>query len=276
MNSAAATPVRVHYDGGNTIEINEAGAASLVRARIHDYDSRGIISVVDCHPGKSLTIPGGRNEFETSRQKQIIEWLQRNEKPGRKRVLFIGDSVFMRLQSTTGYCLHAYQNLIDHFNITHIPHHIGGSKSVLMSIDEWLACRPDVVHFNTGLHDLTLHPSGIKLPSYNTFEQYASNLSQIIEVIKQHAVPHIIWASNTPLDEDKYNGKICRRMADIVKYNAAAELVMRANNVEINDLYAAIMQIGIDECMLPDGGHPNYRGSALIGRLVADRILKYQ
>ena len=109
---------------------------------------------------KNIAVIGGRNEMERWRQRQVIEWLAAHERPELPRVLIVGDSIRMRLNDCTGYGLYAYKELLDSWNISHIPHNTGGSGGVRSFIEDWLTSRPDVVHLHAGLHDLTLTPHG--------------------------------------------------------------------------------------------------------------------
>jgi len=236
--------------------------------------------------GKLLYVLGGRNEFEISRQKKIVDWLEGKEKPGRKRVLIIGDSIRMRLNNSTGYGMYAYRNLIEKFNLTHIPHNTGGTNSVLQFIKNWLSCKPDIVHINAGLHDLAFDPipENPSPPAYNSIEQYAANLNQIITIIKESGVQKIIWGSNTPVQEQWHLYKprtnklrtITRTMADVIKYNQVAEDVMQKHGVEINDMLSPLMEVGVEKCLISDGVHLSHTGSEILGNSVATKIMRSQ
>ena len=281
MQYTTAVKATVTYKSGRHIEIEPPQAESLFFSIRAKYDEEGYRSWKD----KLLHILGGRNEFEKARQKKIIDWLKSSEKSGRKRVLIIGDSIRMRLADSTGYGLHAYKYLIDHFNLTHIPHNTGGTKGILVCLENWLSCQPDIVHFNVGLHDLVLNPKGDKIPpSYNSIDQYVANLEKIVDMIKSSNVQSIIWGTNTPVQDEwhryrprsKKDRKVVRTLADVIEYNKAAEEVMKRHNIEINDMFKAIMDAGLEDCLLPDGVHLSYKGSVVLGKLVADKILRYE
>ncbi|MEE8154570.1 MAG: GDSL-type esterase/lipase family protein [Phycisphaerales bacterium] len=225
---------------------------------------------------KRLHLLGGRNEFERSRQQQIVDRLAEAEAPGRKRVLLIGDSIRMRIRDTTGYGLHAYDRLIDHFNLTHIPHNTGGTTPVLDHLEDWLSCQPDIVHVNAGLHDLATTPRGAPPhPGHRPPEIYAKNLRQIVEVINTAGVETTIWALNTPVHDQWHttDRKLHRLNKDVVLYNQIAAEVMAELDVPINDLFQPILEAGLEACLMRDGVHLTHTGSALLGKLVADRIL---
>ena len=226
---------------------------------------------------KRLCLLGGRNEFERSRQEQIIDRLAEAERPGRKRVLLIGDSIRMRIRNTTGYGLHAYNHLMDHFHLTHIPHNTGGTIAVLNHLEDWLSCRPDIVHVNAGLHDLATAAPGAPPHPWNRLpEQYAENLRRIIAIIRDAGVEEIVWALNTPVHDQWHttSRQLHRLNKDVILYNQTATEVMAELHIPINDLFQPILEAGLETCLLRDGVHLTHTGSALLGRIVADRILE--
>lgn len=226
---------------------------------------------------KRLHLLGGRNEFERSRQQQIVDRLAEAERPGRKRVLLIGDSIRMRIRDTTGYGLHAYDRLIDHLNLIHIPHNTGGTIGVLDYIDDWLSSRPDLVHVNAGLHDLATAPPGAPPhPWHQPPEQYAENLRRIVAIIRDAGVEEIVWALNTPVHDQWHttDRKLHRLNKDVTLYNQIAAEIMAELDIPINDLFQPILEAGLETCLMRDGVHLTHTGSALLGRIVADRILE--
>lgn len=232
-------------------------------------------------PTKNLRIVGGRNEFERARQLKILKWLDSNEKPGRQRVLLIGDSIRMRQSDATGYGLHAYRELIKHFNISHISHNTANSGVVLEYINDWLQCRPEVVHFNAGLHDLSTMPGTEILPWWHhPVPRYQNNLRQIIAAMRDAGVKTIIWASSTPVHDGWHNidvrtGKprgALRTNADVIRYNDAAAEVMREFGVPINDLCAVVEREGVEQCLMSDGVHLSAHGARVVGAEVAQAI----
>ncbi len=225
---------------------------------------------------KRLRLLGGRNEFERTRQQQIVDRLAEAERPGRKRVLLIGDSIRMRIRDTTGYGLHAYDRLIDHRNLTHVPHNTGNTDAVLDHLEDWLSCRPDIVHVNAGLHDLATAPPGAPPhPGHQPPEIYAKNLRQIVEMINIAGVETTIWALNTPVHDQWHMTvrKLHRLNKEVALYNQIATQVMTELNIPVNDLFQPILEAGLETCLMRDGVHLTHTGSALLGRIVADRIL---
>ena len=224
---------------------------------------------------KQLRLLGGRNEFERSRQQQIVDRLADTEVPGRERVLLIGDSIRMRIRDTTGYGLHAYDRLDNHVNLTHIPHNTGSTTAVLNYLEDWLSCQPNIVHINAGLHDLaTAAPGAPPHPWNKSPEQYAESLRQIIQIIQHAGVPKIVWALSTPVHDEWHttDRKLHRLNKDVVLYNQIATDIMAELDIPINDLFQPILDAGLETCLMRDGVHLTHTGSALLGRIVADRV----
>jgi hypothetical protein len=224
---------------------------------------------------KRLRVIGGRDEFERALQRRTLEWLERRERPSRPRVLIVGDSIRMRISDCSGYGLYAYKLLASSWNISHIPHNTGGSKTVCVFIDDWLGCRPDVVHLHVGLHDLATTPWG-KGPEHVSPETYRANLRYIIERIRSTpSVKHLIWGRITPVVEALHNmeNRILRRLqSDVDLYNEVADEVMAAERVESNDIAAPLHAMGVANGLLIDGVHLNPAAAAILGRQVAERV----
>jgi len=266
MSYITAESATIRRKDGSTVQLNGPPAQRLYLHRNTQDQSV-----------KWLRLLGGRNEFERSRQQQIVDRLADAEAPGRKRVLLIGDSIRMRLRDSTGYGLHAYDRLIDRVNLTHIPHNAGGTTPVLEYLNDWLSCRPDIVHINAGLHDLaTAAPGAPPHRSYVAPETYAKNLRRIIEMINIAGVQTTIWALNTPIhDQWHTTGRnLLRLNKNVTVYNQIATEVMAELNIPVNDLFQPIIEAGLETCLMRDGVHLTHTGSALLGRIVADRILE--
>lgn len=266
MSYITAESATIHRKDGSTVQLTGPPAQ-----RLYLYRNTQDQSV------KWLRLLGGRNEFERSRQQQIVDRLAEAEAPGRQRVLLIGDSIRMRLRDSTGYGLHAYEHLLDHVNLTHIPHNTGGTRPVLEYLNDWLSCRPDIVHVNAGLHDLAIAARGTHPHrSYNPPDKYAKNLRQIIEMINIAGVETTIWGLNTPVHDQWHttNRKLHRLNKDVTLYNQIATEVMAELDIPINDLFQPILEAGLETCLMRDGVHLTHTSSALLGRIVADRILE--
>jgi len=90
----------------------------------------------------------------------------------------------------------------------------------------------DVIHFNFGLNDIF---RGRKGAWYNPVDQYEKDLAKIVALLKTTGAK-VIWANTTPIPvNDPY-----RSEGEELIYNAAAEKVMKKNNVPINDLHSVV------------------------------------
>jgi acyl-CoA thioesterase-1 len=174
------------------------------------------------------------------------------------RVLLIGDS-------TSDYYLEPVrEGLAGKASLHRIPENGGATKKGLACIDRWLGDgRWDVIHFNFGIHDMKLIDGKQQVP----LDEYRQNLRKLVDRLKKtHA--RLIWASTTPVT----NPKSCRR-EDGVAYNAAAEEIMKAGGIAVNDLYAVALP-RVRELQRGDGVHFTTEGSKILGGQVATAILK--
>jgi len=104
----------------------------------------------------------------------------------------------------------------------------------------------DVIHFNHGIHDTAYrnpekytHNDETKFPIGIPLDRYESNLRKIVAKLKKTGAT-LIWARITPVRDDTKGWK----SADIDRYNAVADKVMKENGVIINDLYAESIRQG--------------------------------
>lgn len=134
------------------------------------------------------------------------------------------------------------------------------------------------MHVNAGLHDLATATRGARKPaSRNPPKQYAANLGRIIQIIERAGVSKIVWALNTPVDNQWHasDRKLHRRIEDVIQYNKIATEVMGELNIAVNDPFQPIMKTGLERSLMRDGVHVRHQGSALLGNIVANRILQY-
>ena len=235
--------------------------------------------------GKSICLLGGRGEFESYLQRELVAWLYAYEKTGLQSCMIIGDSIRMRIADSTGYGRYAYRQLLGKLNLYHIPHNCGGTKVHRQYLEDWIQFGPEIVHINAGLHDLTFSFTGDKpTASYNSPDEYAENIRWIVETLRKNGVSTVIWGLNTPVHEEwhKYvpgtgkKRKIGRKNDTIRLYNDVARDVMRDLDVPVTDMFTPLWQEGVDKVLLPDGVHLNHRGSQILGELVASAVLKYR
>ena len=76
------------------------------------------------------------------------------------------------------------------------------SRYTLDSLDRWIRelGRPDVVHWNNGLHDVGHNPD--RTPIQFPLDEYAANLEAILDNLREWT-PRVIWATTTPVHPDR-------------------------------------------------------------------------
>lgn len=179
--------------------------------------------------------------------------------PGQPRVLLIGDSI------SIGYTPVVRELLAGEATIHRVPDNGGSTTLGLALLDEWLGDgRWDVIHFNFGLHDVTLidgHPRTVP-------ETYAANLRTIVQRLKRTGA-RLIFATSTPVPGNTIHPS--RREADALVLDRLAREVMAEAGVPLNDLYAfAHPQLG--DLQIPANVHFRPEGSRALGERVAAAI----
>lgn len=150
-------------------------------------------------------------------------------------VMIIGDSI------SIGYTGQVRAQLKGKANVIHNPGNAAGTTLGLEKMQEWLGdTKWDVIHFNWGLHDLKhVTESGKNSnnpadPQQADLATYTANLKVLVKQLKATG-SKLIFATTTPYPKGV---KPCRLPEDAPKYNAAAMKIMKANNIEVNDLYS--------------------------------------
>jgi acyl-CoA thioesterase-1 len=160
-------------------------------------------------------------------------------------------------------------------NVHRIPMN-GSSTDVGMAhLDAWLGSgKWDVIHFNWGLHDLTvlLGQGGLKNDgSYLVpLDRYEKNLRELVRRLKGTGAT-LIWATTTPIPHaDKTI--LLRISVDEIAYNAVARKIMEENGIAIDDLYAFALP-RLKAIQLPNNVHFTDEGSEELAKQVASSIL---
>jgi len=193
--------------------------------------------------------------------------------PSLPRVLLVGDSI------SIGYTLPVRKLLAGKVNVHRIPTNARHTGIGLENINKWLGDGNwDVIHFNWGLHDLCYRSTDAKTPGQKdkvngrldlTFEEYQQNLRKLVRILKATDA-ELIWAGTTPVPE----GEPGRFKGDEIKYNKAAEKIMKENGVMINELYAHVLP-KLSQLQLPNGNvHFTAEGYNYLAKQVAVSILK--
>ncbi|MHC4460657.1 MAG: alpha/beta hydrolase fold domain-containing protein [Planctomycetota bacterium] len=193
--------------------------------------------------------------------------------PNLPRVLLIGDSI------SIGYTLPVRKLLTDKANVHRVSTNARHTGIGLENIHKWLGDGNwDVIHFNWGLHDLCYRSRNAKTPGRKdkvngsldlTFAEYKQNLRKLAKILRTTDAK-LIWASTTPVPD----GEPGRIKGDEIRYNKAAEKIMKENGVTINDLYARALP-KLNRIQLPNGNvHFTTGGSNYLAEQVAASILK--
>ncbi len=179
--------------------------------------------------------------------------------PALPRVLLIGDSI------SIGYTLPTRAALAGKANVHRPPTNCGGTPNIVRHLDKWLGPgRWDVIHFNSGIHDLK-RPGGKRAV---TPQQYEKNLRIVVKRLKKTGA-ELIWCSTTQSPE-----AVCGAPAkDFVAYNAVARKVMEENAIPVNDLYAFSLP-RLEKIQIPVNSHFTPEGSKVLATQVTSAILK--
>lgn len=156
----------------------------------------------------------------------------------------------------------------------------GDSSNVLKNLDQWVIReKPAIVHFNCGIHDTK------KFRQTGRFqvspEQYAANLRQIVERIREDTEAIVIFATTTPILDDRAaaarQGRDYELLgASVQQYNAIARKVMAELKVPVNDLHGAVADPEAPqttEALIgKDGVHLTAPARELLGKQVARAV----
>lgn len=189
---------------------------------------------------------------------------------GLPKVVLIGDSIRL------GYAPRVADRLAGKANVISSPANGGDSANVLAHLEEWvIRHKPDVVHFNCGLHDL----KRAKEDGHHQVEidPYAENLRRIVARIRGETDAALIFADTTPILDERHARRLAdfdRVEADVRRYNAAAEAIMKELGVPVHDLHWVVEQGGPETMLGPDGTHETPAGYDRLAEAVADCVLR--
>ncbi|HRX82305.1 MAG TPA: SGNH/GDSL hydrolase family protein, partial [Pirellulaceae bacterium] len=153
----------------------------------------------------------------------------------------------------------------------------GDSSNVLKHLDEWVIReKPDIVHFNCGIHDTKRFTATGKFQI--SPEQYEANLREIVKRIRNQTDAVVLFATSTPIVDHlaaaARQGRDYELLeASIRQYNTIAVRVMKELSVEVNDLHAVIATPAAPhtsgDFIVLDGVHLTELGKELVGATVA-------
>ncbi|MCE9560877.1 MAG: dienelactone hydrolase family protein [Planctomycetes bacterium] len=187
--------------------------------------------------------------------------------PELPKVLLLGDSI------REGYAPLVAKKLEGIAEIVQPKENGGDSANTLKFIDKWIeAGKPVVVHFNCGLHDLKFSKktSTFQVPG----DDYEKHLKAIAERL-QKATPHVVFATTTPIIDDRHAARKAdfdRFDKDVKAYNERAVKVMLQLGIPVDDLNRIVQDGGPSEMLGKDGTHYTPAGSDRLAGAVADCI----
>jgi dienelactone hydrolase/lysophospholipase L1-like esterase len=192
------------------------------------------------------------------------------DRPPLPKVVLIGDSIRM------GYAPLVARRLAGQATVVSAQANGGDSANVLAHLDEWvLREKPDVVHFNCGLHDLKQdRKTGryqVDVPSYE------SNLRRLVERLRMETSAALVFATTTPILDERHSRRgasFDRREQDVRRYNQAALDVMRPASIVVHDLHALVEQSGPEKWLEADGTHYTAAGNEHLAEAVAECVLR--
>ena len=184
-----------------------------------------------------------------------------------KKVTLIGDCIRRDYQPIVR------DELVDVAEVWGPKETIKTTRDVLAHLDEWvLGPRPDLFHFNCGLHEIRRFRPGD--PQTVPLPEFRRNLDEIFRRIRENTETAITWGHTTPIfheRRDKIN-TYGRLEADVLEYNASASDVAGRYGVRIVDLHRLIHEGGMERYMARNGLHFTPEGYVMLGRAVAQAI----
>ena len=182
------------------------------------------------------------------------------------RLLLLGDSI------RRGYAPHVAAALEGVATVISPAKNGWDTNKFLRELDGWLTEGvADVVHFNSGLHDLKVK-KGEGRP-VTGLREYGGNLRAMVARMRERTNARLVFALTTPIIDERHarpDFEYDRTDAAVRRYNDTARAVMGELGVPVNDLYAFVVSRGAEELMREDGTHFTPAGSVMLaGAVVA-------
>ena len=157
-----------------------------------------------------------------------------------KKILLIGDSI---RQGYDKFVKLAYEGKAE---VYYPEENCRFAEYVLRNLHEWAiqsGCGYDVdcIHWNAGLWDVIILFNDGTLTPIEVYKSYIERICKRINLIFPNA--KVIFATSTPVIEEKYGENFKRFNKDIEAYNEVAVEVARTNGFAINDLYALSVRV---------------------------------
>ena len=182
-----------------------------------------------------------------------------------KKVVLIGDSIRMSYQPLV------VKKLQGRAEVWGPEQNCRHSLWALDHFQEWVfAQRPDVLHFNFGIHDAVIMDDG---EFQIIIEQYRLCLRRFIKLAGDLRI-QMIWGTTTP----RYKGQDgClpqdwTKMTEIDDYNAAALKIVSEHKIAVNDLHQVILDNDYIKCLQTDGCHMSDFGQEVLAEGVVEAV----
>jgi len=189
------------------------------------------------------------------------------------KVVLLGDSIRI------GYKPFVEKELEGIANVWAPDENCQTTDNIIYNLHGWIKKQaPDLVHLNAGLHDIrTLTYDSRPGETIVKPAHYRDNLETIFSWIQKNVACKIIWASTTPVIDEKVkarNGSYTRYDVDIRKINKIALKVAKKFDVPVNDLYTFVKEEIGEDGMKKDGIHYEETAYEQLGTQVASKIIE--
>jgi len=185
------------------------------------------------------------------------------EKP---KVLLLGDSIRMSYQPIVAEILRDVAEVVGPSDNCQF------SLYTLSSLQRWFdeLGRPDVVHWNNGIHDAGHNPN--RSPVQIPLDVYAKNIEFILRQLLETGA-RVVWATTTPVHPARpfYDDQWAWRNEEIDRYNAAALEIMGRYGIPVNDLHSIVMS-NPDRLLSEDQLHLSEEGQRKCAEAVAAAV----
>lgn len=180
--------------------------------------------------------------------------------------MLIGDSI------RRGYDKYTRMSFEGVANVYYTEENCRFAAYVLRHLIDWkvnTGCPEDVdcVHWNAGLWDCLILEDGKHL---TPIEVYADYIERVCNAIKRYfPKAKVIFATSTPVIEERFTGIFKRLNKDIELYNKTAVDIVTKHGFEVNDLYSLVK--GVPDEYYSDMTHLYTKEGT---RKITDRVIK--
>lgn len=192
---------------------------------------------------------------------------------GEPKALILGDSI------SIGYTKPVVELLRGKAEVRRPNANCGSTLAGLEKLDKWIEGGPwKVIHFNWGLHDLCYRNPDSKAQGSRDkvngkisvpLDQYEKNLETLVERLEKTGAK-LVFATTTIVPE----GESGRIAGDDVRYNEAAEAIMKKRGIPVDDLHALSKTFAPELFQAPGNVHYKPEGYRKLAEQVAASIAR--